>query len=964
MSKTIFQFIFALILVSSTQAVWAATQNGNQTSTDQVWSQADDAALSQRRLERAIVPDQYKTFALNKTALRTILNRAPREFSDVARNEEVLLTLPMPDGKFTHFRLIESSVMAPELAAKFPEIKTYVGQGIEDPTATGRISISPSGFRAMILSKDGTVVVDPYAKGDTTNYISYRKADIGESTDFKCLFDDEAGNHVDFSAPTGFETESPNLVINGNTLRVYRLALAATAEYVNVFRKPEDTDAQAKARALEQQVLIMNRVNGVYERDLAVRMVLIANNDSLIYTDAATDPYTNNSGSTMLGQNQTNIDTVIGSANYDIGHVFSTGGGGVASLRVPCSSTSKARGVTGLTNPVGDPFAIDYVAHEIGHQFGANHTFNGSVGSCAGGNRSAGAAYETGSGITIMAYAGICGNQDLARNSIDTFHVRSLEEIIAFISNTATGGSCPVATATNNTAPTITPVGGNTFNIPKNTPFALTALATDTEGDSITYDWQQYDLGAATTAVPNTDSDGVAKPITRPYLPTASGTRVFPSLQYILNNANVPPATYSCGRTTPCLTGEILPSIARTMNFQAIARDNRANGGGINTASVQVVVSGTSGPFQVTAPNTATTWRVGSSQTITWDVAGTTEAPISVSAVRILLSTDGGQTFPTILRGGTPNDGSETVVVPNVSTTTARIKIEALDNIFFDISDVNFAISNAPVFVRPAKFDFDGDAKSDVSVFRPTDGTWYLLRSTAGFTAQQFGASGDKTVPADFDGDGRTDVAVYRSGNWFIINSSNNQFRAVQFGVSTDTPVPADYDGDGKADIAVFRGGNWYYLSSLNNQFVAVQFGIASDKPVPADYDGDGKTDVAVYREGTWYLLRSQAGFTAVQFGNATDKPIVGDYDGDGKADQAVYRDGIWYLLRSQTGFTTVQFGNATDVPTAADYDGDGKTDVAVFRDGNWYLLGSTSGFSAVQFGNSTDKAVPASFVP
>ena len=266
-------------------------------------------------------------------------------------------------------------------------------------------------------------------------------------------------------------------------------------------------------------------------------------------------------------------------------------------------------------------------------------------------------------------------------------------------------------------------------------------------------------------------------------------------------------------------------------------------------------------------------------------------------------------------------------------------------------------------------FDFDGDRKSDVSVFRPSDGTWYLLNSSSGFSAAQFGISDDRLVPADYDGDGKTDLGVFRNGAWYL-QRSNLGFIAVNFGISTDIPVPADFDGDGKSEIAVYRpsSGNWFVLNLVNNQFSAVQFGNSTDKPVPADFDGDSKADFAVYRaaEGVWYQLRSTQGFAAVQFGNSTDKPVVGDYDGDGKADPAVYRpsNGVWYLLGSTQGFTAVQFGIATDLPSPGDYDGDGKTDLSVYREGSWYELKSTQGFASVQFGTASDKPIPNAFVP
>ncbi|MBS1794652.1 MAG: VCBS repeat-containing protein [Acidobacteria bacterium] len=258
-----------------------------------------------------------------------------------------------------------------------------------------------------------------------------------------------------------------------------------------------------------------------------------------------------------------------------------------------------------------------------------------------------------------------------------------------------------------------------------------------------------------------------------------------------------------------------------------------------------------------------------------------------------------------------------------------------------------------------ARFDFDGDGRADISVFR--NGTWYLQQSASGFAAAQFGISTDVLTPADFDGDGKTDIAVYRNGVWYVLQSSNAQFFAFQFGLAADVPVPADYDGDGRAELAVFRGGTWYLFNLANNQTSVLQFGLAGDKPVVGDYDGDGKADLALYRGGTWYLQRSALGFGAVQFGLATDRPVGGDFDGDGKADLAVYRGaGEWHILANFQNYSITQFGLATDTPVPADYDGDGKTDVAVFRSGVWYILQSTNAQPfAYQFGLAGDRPVP-----
>lgn len=264
---------------------------------------------------------------------------------------------------------------------------------------------------------------------------------------------------------------------------------------------------------------------------------------------------------------------------------------------------------------------------------------------------------------------------------------------------------------------------------------------------------------------------------------------------------------------------------------------------------------------------------------------------------------------------------------------------------------------------RRTLFDFDGDGKSDISVFRSTDRVWYVNRSTQGFSATQFGLSTDKTTPADFDGDGRADIAVYRDGTWYLLRSTAG-FAAVQFGLADDVPQPADFDGDGRAELAVYRGGNWFTLNLSNNQFQSVQFGLATDKPIVGDYDGDDRADYAVYRDGVWYLLRSSQGFAAIHFGLSTDRLVPADYDDDGRTDLAVYRDGIWYLLQSSQGFTAFQFGLATDIPVPADYDGDGRADAAVYREGNWYLRQSANGFSAQQFGLPSDKPVPTAYLP
>jgi hypothetical protein len=529
--------------------------------------------------ERWIVPQQYRLVALNVDALQAVLAAAPLEGTPAAAESDVVLALPLPEGGYGRFRIVQSPVMAPELAARFPEISTYAGQGLDDPTATTRLDWTPAGFHAIIFGLSGTVYIDPFSRGDVSHYISYYARDFTPPAD-KRFFeepvrDDGMGDTIAQILATQPQASS------GAQLRTYRLAMAATGEYTQFH-------GGTVAAGLAAVVTSVNRLNGVYEREVAVRMVLIANNNLIIYTNPATDPYTNNNGSAMLGQNQSNLDSVIGSANYDVGHVFSTGGGGVAYLGVPCRAGWKAQGVTGSSQPVGDPFDIDYVAHEVGHQFGANHSFNGNASSCGGGNRNGSTAYEPGSGSTIMSYAGICGAQNLQPHSDDYFHVISFDEIVAY-TTAGSGNSCPVVTPTGNNPPLVN-AGAGGFTIPSQTPFTLTGVASDPNGDALTYNWEEFDLGPA--GAPN-------NPLSPPFF------RSWPSVAS--SGAHLPPAVgpgqQQHGDRRGAAQRHPRPELPVDGARQPAGRRRGQLGQSSTSTSPR-----RPGRSQVTAPNTAVTW--------------------------------------------------------------------------------------------------------------------------------------------------------------------------------------------------------------------------------------------------------------------------------------------------------------------------------------------------------------------
>lgn len=652
--------------------VFVDISRGQGLAPSSAWSRLNHAPPDKVSAERWVTPIDYALFRVDRMVIQTSLAKARRgePFQALVIGTEI--KLPMPDGSQARFKVVYAPVMAPELAAKYPEIRTYAGQGIDDPSATVRMDVTPAGVHVQILSPNGAVYVDPAYREDAEYHVSYFKRDFRKAfNEWTCKVADR-----ELASAALREQEDGGRMLaktqSGSTLRKYRLVVAATGEYTTF-------QGGTVGAGLAAIVTAVNRVNQIYESELAVHLDLVGNNDLVIYTNGATDPYTNDDGSLMLGQNQSNLDAVIGNSNYDIGHVFSTGGGGIASWQSVCVFDRKGRGVTGLGTPIGDPFYVDYVCHEIGHQFGGDHTFNSTSGSCSGGNRWAPTAFEPGSGSTILSYAGICPPNDLQAQSDPYFHAGTIDQIQSYLNGF--GGGCASNLPSGNTAPTVS--AGADYSIPANTPFLLTAAGSDVNGDPITYCWEEMDLGPATSL---TDADNGSSPLFRSFLPTNSPLRYLPRLTSVLSNA--------------VSIQEKLPTTTRTLNFRVTVRDNRPGGGGVADDDMVVSVVGSAGPFVVTTPNTNVTW--SGYRRVKWNVAGTAGSPINASGVNIHLSTNGGGSFNILLASNVANSGSAVVLLPSLTSSQARIRVQGAGNIFYDVSDANFTItppSVAPLLV-------------------------------------------------------------------------------------------------------------------------------------------------------------------------------------------------------------------------------------------------------------------------
>ncbi|MBF4493614.1 T9SS type A sorting domain-containing protein [Flavobacterium sp. MR2016-29] len=631
---------------------------------DDLWQRSNSSSALSKKINSSDSDKLY--YKLNSDFLKSKLSPATNE---TTQNGTVEITFPNAAGVLERFAVWESSNFEPELQAKYPEIRAYEGRGLDDKTAKIHFSVSPAGVQTMVLRPDKSTEFIETNPDNPAEYVLFAKNST-TSKRLLCKTDD-------LFLDKNLSGKTAKTASNTKVFKTMRLALSCTAEYTTFF-------GGTKAAALAGMNATMTRVNGIFNKDLAVKLVIIANTDAVIYTDAASDPYSNASTGADGAWNQevqTTLTNVIGNANYDIGHLFGASGGGGNAGCIGCVCTNptvnvplgKGSAYTSPSDskPQGDTFDIDFVAHEFGHQLGANHTFSYDSEERTTVN------VEPGSGTTIMAYAGVTVDYDIQSASDDYFAYASILQI----QNTLASKSCPVNTAITNNPPTIN--AGEDYTIPIGTAFILTGTGSDPEGDSVTYTWEQNDnatttSGANSIAYP-TKPDG---PLFRSVIPSSSTIRYMPSYSSVLQN-----------RLTT--TWESVSSIARTLHFTLTGRDNAALGTAqTNTDAMVVNVASFAGPFAITShTNDNVSWWQGLSETVTWSVNNTNTLQGSTT-VNIKLSTDGGLTFPITLAANTPNDGSETIVLPTSvpSSKNCRILIEPTGNIYYAINSKAFAV--------------------------------------------------------------------------------------------------------------------------------------------------------------------------------------------------------------------------------------------------------------------------------
>ncbi len=649
---------------------------------DSLWQPLPDRERAARGLE----PGAGTAWRLQELSMRDRLLQA-----DTQGHGEI--TLPV-DGKLLRFEVTPSPIMAPALAARYPQIRSYRIRGIDDPAASGRLSISHRGFGAAFDAGGETRYIDPDRQQPDIYRVQGRRQ-LKPRQIFVC------GVHrIGQSSATPAQSSAlrwRTAARSPGKLRLYRIAIATTVEYSNAVKQAtSSTDSEIRQDVLAEINRLLNRVNEIYERDLAVRLQLVNDNDQLISVgDPAQDPFTNDDGATMIDENQAFIDRVIGKSNYDLGHVLSTGGGGIANVDSICNDSVKAGGVTGLADPLGDAFYIDYVAHEIGHQFGLDHSFNGTSSGCNG-NRAPAQAFEPGSGSTIMSYAGICSPENTSLHALAMFHGGSIEVVDQDTSSGWASHCGTLVTANDPNQPVVN--AGLDKAIPKRTPFRLTATASDADGDALSYAWEEMDTGTATNRA-TFGKDLGDNPLFRSFEPSSTPSRDFPALGLTL-----------LGKYDKA---EVMPCQDRELNFRVTVRDGK---GGLARDDLQLTVDGDAGPFRITSQQTAETLYPVNPLLLSWDTAGTNHAPVDCPSVDIsLLSFNGSSNEygETRLRSNEPNDGQALLRLPDRFAGRARLRVACSNNYFYAVSPADLRIegnANDPFPVSGSTAFYSPDA--------------------------------------------------------------------------------------------------------------------------------------------------------------------------------------------------------------------------------------------------------------
>jgi hypothetical protein len=622
--------------------------------------QADELWQPKTTQEKSEQLKPLRAMANNARYIQINQNVLNHTFANPKLSAEIVL--PLPNGLSVSVKVSPSPILSEALAEQYPHFMTYEAEQVDQPKNIGRFSISHLGLFGFFRYNNQWMLLSPRYQGEAEEYASYWYKD----------------------APTQFETvslaadflladkkqEQPvlaqKLVTTGDTVRTYKLAISTTGEYA---QKLGGTTENVLAELMN----LVNRINQVLLIDLALQFELI-DNQAIIFLDPTSDPYTDSNIATDIEENQSVIDQAIGSQNYDIGHLLGNNGGGLAFVGVVCDNQFKAQGYTGLSNTQGERFYIDLVTHELGHQLGANHSFNATNSdSCAEGQRNNNTAYEPGSGSTIMSYAGICGSQNLQNNSDPYFHSISIQNIRDYVDGFY-GQRCGVDVAIDNAIPQVQ-LTQNVYTIPSDTPFVLSASATDADNDLLTYTWEQFDNGGtlgATNNLTEMNNDNGNNPLFRSYNPIELSQRYFPQLSDVLT-----------GQTR---LGETYATTDRDLRFRFTVRDNN---GGVNQQDLVITVTTANQTFNIDTP---TQWQGLSKQTVTWDIGDTLKAPINCANVDILLIADAVNPIETKVLMGTPNDGQQNITVPNVTSVNARLVLKCSDNIFYALSPAAFSI--------------------------------------------------------------------------------------------------------------------------------------------------------------------------------------------------------------------------------------------------------------------------------